>query len=179
VRFWGRVKSIQSQNGRASGALVFTALLLSLASLTFLFLSLRSGTAAASASANTLSEDQMSRMSPGPLAKYVFDNQGCRSCHTVSADGKLGFTERGKELGKGFEGCTSLLTAMNVIAQVPQASRTQDEKVKAARFQQFGCASCHQIVPGTMGLTKYAGKLKSLHLICTEIKCTNCEGEKR
>ena len=177
MQFWRRAKVAQSRNGRASGALVFTALFLSLAFLTFLFLSLRSGRAAASA--NTLSEDQMSRMSPGPLAKYVFDNQGCRSCHTVSADGKLGFTERGKELGKGFEGCTSLLTAMNVIAQVPQASRTPDEKVKAARFQQFGCASCHQIVPGTMGLTKYAGKLKSLHLICTEIQCTSCEGEKK
>jgi cytochrome c551/c552 len=177
MQFWRRVNVTQSRNGRASGALVFTALLLSLAFLTFVFLSLRSGRAAASA--NTLSEDQMSRMSSGPLAKYVFDNQGCRSCHTVSADGKLGFTERGKELGKGFEGCTSLLTAMNVIAQVPQASRTPDEKVKAARFQQFGCASCHQIVPGTMGLTKYAGKLKSLHLICTEIQCTSCEGEKK
>lgn len=121
----------------------------------------------------------MARMNSGPLTQYVFDNQGCRTCHTVSADGKLGFTDRGKELGKGFEGCTSLLTAMNVIAQVPQASRTADEKAKATTFQQFGCATCHQIVPGTMGLTKFAGKLKSLHLICTEIKCTSCEGEKQ
>jgi cytochrome c551/c552 len=177
MQFWWHAKLTRLGKGRTSGGWIFAGLALSLALIVCLSLLLRSSTAAASG--NTLSEDQMARMSSGPLAKYVFDNQGCRACHTVSTDGKLGFTERGKQLGKGFEGCTSLLTAMNVIAQVPQASRTPDEKAKAATFQQFGCASCHQIVPGTMGLTKYAGKLKSLHLICTEIKCTSCEGEKK
>ena len=29
------------------------------------------------------------------LARYVFDSHGCKSCHTVGANGKLGFTERG------------------------------------------------------------------------------------
>jgi cytochrome c551/c552 len=162
--------------GRIPGAWM-AALVLGFPLIACLSLLLRSGTAAASG--NALSDEQIAHMSSGALTKYVFENQGCRSCHTVSSDGKLGFTDRGKERAKGFEGCTALLTAMNVIAQVPQASRTRDEKATAGRFQEFGCASCHQIVPGTMGLTKYAPKLKSLHVLCTEIQCTSCEGEKK
>ena len=176
MELWARFKATRSWRGKMPRAWIFTGVVLGSSLAASLSLLSRSGTAA---SASTLSDAQIAHMSSGVLTKYVFDNQGCGSCHTVSADGKLGFTERGKERAKGFEGCTALLTAMNVIAQVPQASRTADEKAKAARFQEFGCASCHQIVPGTMGLTKYAAKLKSLHLICTEIQCTSCEGEKK
>lgn len=177
MNFWGRLKPTRVWSGRIPGGWMFAGVVLGSALVVSLSLLSHSGTA--SASAETLSDAQIAHMSSGALAKYVFDNQGCRSCHTISTDGKLGFTERGKQLSKGFEGCTSLLSSMNVIAQVPAASRTPEEKAAAARFQQFGCSSCHQIVPGTMGLTKYAPKLKSLHLICTEIQCTTCEGEKK
>lgn len=136
-------------------------------------------TAAAAAPSSTLSDAQIAHMSSDELAKYVFDNHGCRTCHTLSADQKLGFTDRGKALGKGFEGCSSLLTSMSVIAQVPQASRTPDEKTKVVRFQQFGCATCHQVTPGNLALTKYAAKLKSLHMICTDVTCTSCQGAKK
>ena len=171
------LKLTRLSSGRIPGVWILAGLVLGFVVAASLSLLSRSGIVAASA--DTLSEAQIAHMSSGALTRYVFDNQGCRSCHTVSTDGKLGFTERGKQLSRGFEGCTSLLSSMNVIAQVPQASRTPDEKAAAARFQDFGCASCHQIVPGTMGLTKYALKLKSLHLICTEIQCTTCEGEKK
>lgn len=177
MNFWRRFKLTRLWSGRIPGAWIVAGLVLGLAVAASLSLLSRSGVAAASA--DTLSDAQIAHMTSGALAKYVFDNQGCRSCHTVSTDGKLGFTERGKQRSKGFEGCISLLSSMNVIAQVPVVSRTADEKAAAARFQEFGCASCHQIVPGTMGLTKYAPKLKSLHLICTEIQCTTCEGEKK
>jgi cytochrome c551/c552 len=133
-------------------------------------------TGAAAPPGNTLSDAQIARMSSDELAKYLFDNHGCRTCHTLTANGTLGFTERGKTLGKGFEGCSSLLTSMSVIAQVPQAGRTADENVKVAKFQQFGCATCHQVTPGNLTLTKYAAKLKSLHMICTEVNCTDCKG---
>src|ERR1700694_27199 len=95
-----------------------------------------------SSTKNTLTEAQMSRMSSDELAKYVFDHHGCNSCHTLGANGKLGFTERGKQVGKGFEGCISLLTAMNVIAQVKPQDRSSDDKRKAATFQAFGCTTC-------------------------------------
>lgn len=104
------------------------------------------------------------------LAKYVFDTHGCASCHTLGQNGKLGFTERGKERAKGFEGCISMLTAMNLIAQVPDANRTPDQRHKAARFQEFGCTTCHRITPGKMGLSELGTKLSHLHLGCVDVE---------
>ena len=104
------------------------------------------------------------------LAQYVFDNHGCKSCHTVGENGKLGFTERGKNLTNGFEGCIRMLTAMNVIAQVDPNQRSGDQKVKAQRFEEFGCTLCHQIVPGKMGLTNLGMKLNHLHLGCVDVE---------
>ena len=117
-----------------------------------------------------LTEAQMSKMSSDELAHYVFEHHGCNTCHTVGANGKLGFTDRGKQVSKGFEGCIALLTSMNVIAQVKSVDRTAEEKQKAARFQEFGCTTCHQITPGKLGLTSYGTKLKSLHMACTDVE---------
>lgn len=112
----------------------------------------------------------MSKMTSDDLAHYVFEHHGCNNCHTLGANGKLGFTDRGKQVGKGFEGCIALLTSMNVIAQVNQGDRSAEEKQKAARFQEFGCTTCHRITPGKMGLTGYGTKLKSLHMACTDVE---------
>lgn len=117
-----------------------------------------------------LSEAEMSQMSSDELAKYVFEHHGCGGCHTMGANGKLGYTERGKEVGKGFIGCISLLTSMNMIAQVGPASRTAEEKQKAAKFSEFGCTTCHQIMPGKLGLTSYGARLKSFHMACTDVE---------
>jgi cytochrome c551/c552 len=112
----------------------------------------------------------LSAKSPDELAAYVFEHHGCTSCHTLGRAGKLGFTDRGKEVGKNFEGCISLLTSMNVIAQVKPANRTAQDKEKAARFKEFGCTECHQITPGKLGLTESGKKLKSLHMACTDVE---------
>jgi cytochrome c551/c552 len=117
-----------------------------------------------------LSETEMAHMSPGELATYIFEHHGCDSCHTMGSNGKLGYTERGKQVGKGFVGCVSLLTSMNLIAQVDPANRTPDEKEKAVKFREFGCTTCHQIVPGKLGLTSYGIKLKSFHMACTDVE---------
>lgn len=130
----------------------------------------QSSTASASTSPNALTDAQMAKMSSDELAHYVFEHHGCNGCHTLGANGKLGFTDRGKQVGKGFEGCISLLTSMNVIAQVKSVDRSAEEKQKAARFQEFGCTTCHQITPGKLGLTSYGTKLKSLHLACTDVE---------
>jgi len=114
--------------------------------------------------------DDTSGKTPDELAAYVFERHRCNTCHTLGQGGKLGFTDRGKEVGKNFEGCISLLTSMNVIAQVKPANRTAEEKEKAARFQEFGCTTCHQITPGKLGLTEYGKKLKSLHMACTDVE---------
>jgi cytochrome c551/c552 len=117
-----------------------------------------------------LSEAEMSHMRSGELAKYIFDHHGCGSCHTMGANGKLGYTERGKQVGKGFLGCVNLLTSMNLIAQVEPANRTPEEKEKAVKFREFGCTTCHQIVPGKLGLTRYGTRLKSFHMACTDVE---------
>lgn len=153
----------------ALGALLGSALLLSQAASQT---PASSRVAASDAPTPALTDAQMARMSSDELAHYVFEHHGCNGCHTMGANGKLGFTERGKTVGKGFEGCISLLTSMNVIAQVKEPNRTEDEKHKAARFKEFGCTTCHQITPGKLGLTAYGTKLKSFHMACTDVERT-------
>ena len=122
------------------------------------------------ATSATLDKMIAAKKSDKELAQYVFDNHGCKTCHTVGENGKLGFTERGKNLTNGFEGCIRMLTAMNVIAQVDPRQRSADQKTKAQRFEEFGCTLCHQIVPGKMGLTNLGTKLSHLHLGCVDVE---------
>jgi len=127
--------------------------------------------ATSSGSSKALTDAQLSQMSPDDLAKYVFQQHGCKNCHTLGKEGKLGLTERGMEVGKNYEGCVSLLTSMNLIAQLKEAERSSVDKKTAARFQEFGCTTCHQVVkPGKMGLTSYGAKLKSMHMACTDVE---------
>jgi len=167
--YWGRASAILAGLG-------FSFLLIAF-SQTGVARSVSSGTASrsqtqgqSSPASKTQSGDDMSGKTPDELAAYVFERHRCNTCHTLGQGGKLGFTDRGKEVGKNFEGCISLLTSMNVIAQVKPANRTAEEKQKAARFQEFGCTTCHQITPGKLGLTEYGKKLKSLHMACTDVE---------
>ena len=137
------------------------------------------GGARTASSKKELSEAEMSHMSGNELATYVFEHHGCGSCHTMGSNGKLGYTERGKQVGKGFIGCVSLLTSMNLIAQVEPANRTPDEKAKAVKFREFGCTTCHQIIPGKMGLTSYGTRLKSFHMACTDVERILSQESKR
>ena len=118
----------------------------------------------------TLADVDLSSMSSDQLAHFVFEHHGCNNCHTLGRGGKLGFTDRGKEVGKNFEGCISLLTTMNVIAQVKEENRGPEDKQKATRFQEFGCTTCHQVTPGKLGLTQVGSKLASLHMACTDVQ---------
>jgi cytochrome c551/c552 len=108
--------------------------------------------------------------SPQELAQYLFDTHGCSNCHTIGREGKLGLTEKGKQRSEGFEGCINMLTAMTVIVQVPEEKRSPQQRQKAARFEEFGCAACHKLTPGKLDLTEVGAKLKHLHLGCVEIE---------
>ena len=125
-----------------------------------------------SAQATSAALDKMiaAKKSQKELCQYVFDSHGCKTCHTAGENGKLGYTEKGKQLTTGFEGCVRMLTAMNLIAQVPATQRSADQKTKAQRFDEFGCTFCHQIVPGKMGLTDLGSKLSHLHLGCADVE---------
>lgn len=117
-----------------------------------------------------LTTAQMAQMSSEQLGHYVFENHGCKNCHTLGADGKLGFTPRGKLVGKNFEGCISLLTSMGVIAQLKPGDRSPEEKQKEAHFREFGCTLCHEAHQGKLQLTAYGDKLKSFHMACTDVE---------
>jgi len=108
--------------------------------------------------------------SPQELARYVFDTHGCRNCHTIGHDGKLGYTAKGKERAQGFEGCVKMLTAMTVIVQMPEGKRSPQQRQKAARFDEFGCTACHKLAPGKLGLTEVGAKLVHLHLGCVDVE---------
>jgi len=124
---------------------------------------------------SALAQQELDRMvaegkSQRELARYVFNTHGCKSCHSMGQSGKLGFTEKGKERAKGFEGCIYMLTAMNLIAQVDEKQRSPQQRQKAARFEEFGCTTCHKIIPGKMGLTDIGAKLTHLHLGCVDVE---------
>jgi cytochrome c551/c552 len=110
------------------------------------------------------------------LAQYPFDTRGCRNCHTVGHDGKLGFTKIGEERAQGFEGCLSTLKAMTIIAKVPADQRSATQRRRTQRFEEFGCAACHQLASGKVGLTEIGAKLARLHLGCVEVEKLVADG---
>jgi cytochrome c551/c552 len=118
----------------------------------------------------TLREIELAGNDSKRLARYVFERHGCSSCHTLTTDGKFGFTDTGRLVGRHFEGCISLLTSMNVIALRNPADWTAGQRDKATLFKEFGCVECHQIKPGKLGLTPLGAKLLSLHMACTDVQ---------
>jgi hypothetical protein len=107
---------------------------------------------------------------PKERAEYVFAKYECNSCHTLGREGKFGFTPRGARLKEDSEGCVALLTSMSVIAHVPEDQRNPQQKIRASRFTEYGCAVCHQVKPGQMSLTQTGEELASLHLSCPEVQ---------
>jgi cytochrome c551/c552 len=104
------------------------------------------------------------------LAQYVFDTQGCKSCHTAGQDGKLGFTSRGQQVAGNFEGCIRLLADVSAIAKIPESGRSGQQLQKAMRFNEFGCSFCHQVAADKVVLTNVGAKLRSAHLGCVDIE---------
>jgi cytochrome c551/c552 len=118
----------------------------------------------------TLDDRNVAGKSPQEVADYVFTSYDCNSCHTLGSDGKFGYTARGEQIRGNSEGCVAMLTSMSVIAQVDETNRTQEQKVKAAHFNEYGCTMCHQVTPGHLGMTETGGKLASLHMSCSEVE---------
>jgi hypothetical protein len=56
-----------------------------------------------------------------------------------------------------------MLTAMNLIAQVPDNRRSPEQRQKAARFEEFGCTFCHKIT-GQVGSNRCRSEADALAL---------------
>ena len=121
-------------------------------------------------SGTTLDQMIAAGKSQRELAQHLFDTQGCRKCHTIGHEGKLGITKQGEERAQGFEGCISTLKAMTIIAKVPEDRRSVTQRRRVQRFEEFGCATCHKVTPGKIGLTETGAKLAGLHLGCVEVE---------
>ena len=126
----------------------------------------------AGAPSSRVALDQMIKAGKSPLelAQFVFDTQGCKNCHTIGRDGKLGYTDLGKQKAQGYEGCVDMLTAMTVIVQMPEEKRSPQQHQKAQRFEEFGCTACHKLAPGKLALTEMGTKLADLHLGCVDVE---------
>ena len=68
-----------------------------------------------------LSDADLAKMTPHELAQYVFEHDGCNSCHMLGANGQLSFTARGRQTAQRSEGCVALMTAVSAASQKPQA----------------------------------------------------------
>jgi len=104
------------------------------------------------------------------VATYIFDNYGCKQCHTVASGGKFGYTAMGEQLKKSSEGCIAMLTTVSRIVTLPEADRTAEHREKLAHFNDYGCTACHRISFGSIELTEVGAKLKTMHLACTDVQ---------
>jgi cytochrome c551/c552 len=104
------------------------------------------------------------------VAMYIFDNYGCKQCHTVASGGKFGYTAMGQQLKNKSEGCIALLTTVSRVVTLPEANRTTEYKEKLAHFNNYGCTACHRISFGSVELTEVGAKLKTMHLACTDVE---------
>jgi hypothetical protein len=139
-------------------------------SIILLCVGIMAGPAFAQSSTTVLDRMIAAGKSQRELAQYLFDTHGCKDCHTIGQEGKLGFTNKGKERAEGFEGCISTLKAMSIIAKVPEDQRSATQRRRAQRFVEFGCADCHKLTPGKMELTAVGAKLAHLHLGCVDVE---------
>jgi len=53
---------------------------------------------------------------------------------------------------------------------VPEDRRSDQQRQKAQRFEEFGCTTCHKITPGKLALTEVGEKLTHLHLGCVDVE---------
>jgi len=139
-------------------------------SVILLFGGILAASAFAQSPAATLDQMIAAGKSQRELAQYLFDTHGCKTCHTLGGEGKLGFTKVGEERAQGFEGCISTLKAMSIICKVPEAQRSATQRRRVERFEEFGCATCHKLTPSKVGLTDVGAKLAHLHLGCVEVE---------
>ena len=71
------------------------------------------------------------------------------------------------------------LSLIFLISMASKSVAQDTEKEKAVKFREFGCTTCHQIVPGKLGLTNYGIKLKSFHMACTDVEKILSQESKR
>jgi hypothetical protein len=53
---------------------------------------------------------------------------------------------------------------------VMEDQRSATQRLRAQKFEDFGCSTCHKVSPGKLGLTEVGAKLAHLHLGCVDVE---------
>lgn len=120
----------------------------------------------ASPGADALLTYDVTGKSPGDIARWIYDNHNCSTCHTLTTSGVFGLTARGQQLARDFEGCPGMLQTVWQTLTIPEAQWTAKQKQVRSNFNSFGCAVCHQVGPTAVGLTEVGARAAALHMSC-------------
>jgi cytochrome c551/c552 len=110
--------------------------------------------------------------SPREIAKWIYDNHGCVSCHTLTSTGLFGLTPQGQARAEDFEGCPGMLKTVWGTLVLAEKEWTQRQRRVRREFVDFGCALCHEVGPTGVGLTEIGAKAALLHMSCSEVDST-------
>ncbi len=126
-----------------------------------------------------ISDAELAKMTRHELAQYIFEHNNCDSCHTLGAQGQLGYTVHGRQVRQSAEGCLDLLGAVKAISQKPQGQWTEAERVKYEHFGEYGCTACHKIRNDQLRPTALGEKLGNMHMSCPAVMHLLSEGEQQ
>lgn len=110
--------------------------------------------------------------SPREIAKWIYDNHGCVSCHTLASTGLFGLTPQGQARAEDFEGCPEMLRTVWNTLVLAEKEWTQRQRRVRRDFVDFGCALCHEVGPTGVGLTEIGAKAALLHMSCSQVDST-------
>ena len=120
----------------------------------------------------TLLDYDTTGKSPDEIALWVWDTYRCNTCHGFTADGLMGLTPQGQQMGRDFQGCPSMMATVWETVAVNRSEWTEAQKQVRANFSQFGCTVCHQVDPTGVTLTDIGSKASQMHLSCPEVMGT-------
>ena len=110
--------------------------------------------------------------SPREIAKWIYDNHGCVSCHTLTNTGLFGLNPQGQARAEDFEGCPGMLRTVWETLALAEKEWSQRQRRVRREFVDFGCALCHEVGPTGVGLTEIGAKAALLHMSCSEVDST-------
>lgn len=107
--------------------------------------------------------------SPQEIARWIVDTYNCRTCHTLSAPGGFGLTDRGQELARDSEGCSDMLQTVWETLSIPESRWTAKQTRVRSNFSRFGCETCHRVGESSVELTEVGARAAALHMSCSGV----------
>ena len=103
------------------------------------------------------------------VARWIFKNHDCQTCHTLDDSGFLGLTPQGQLMAEDFQGCPGMLQTVWQTVGVPEADWTDKQRQVRVEFTRFGCTTCHQVGIHSVELTEIGAKATVMHMSCSSV----------